>query len=469
MRNRPRSEFIVDNEKEDVVTNTNRTTRLLMSAAHLYPDDFKEDLKERLGHPYKSSAPEYGVELNKISQELEKAKVSHFGKSAFIFIVVLIFFFIFIEDPKDNWVMLIPALALTSIAEFIYNRSAKKKARLILAGENKDDEENKTNKKNIMISGGYSPFVGAGIDLDSWSFTINTKEAEDKSKPVKPVSVTELHEQLKKRLLSLGIDDIEITDELYINGKDVNLVAYLLPNGRLSKPVDNVDLQYINTKINNDDKRERHYRVVRIPMWDGQMILSVYYRFLSVKDNLFTEARFFLLPPLKEKYLAIDEIPLKPTGKEFGESLIQSIFTGAFSWIGVVINVLTFVQGGFMADSARQKGWKRELESNRLYNYGWDSSLREKWSSVSFERYFQKVDKDVALKLVTSEFLGALREYLEKNNISTEQFSQTSTKIVNEGVMISGGEVKADSFAVGKGASIAKDAIKAVKGGGNKS
>ena len=65
----------------------NRTTKLLMSAVHLYPDDFKEDLKERLGHPYKSSAPEFGVDLNKINQELEKSKGSHFRKSAFIFIV----------------------------------------------------------------------------------------------------------------------------------------------------------------------------------------------------------------------------------------------------------------------------------------------------------------------------------------------------------------------------------------------
>jgi hypothetical protein len=37
-----------------------------------------------------------------------------------------------------------------------------------------------------------------------------------------------------------------------------------------------------------------------------------------------------------------------------------------------------------------------EVESNRLYNYGWDTSLREKWASSSYERYFQKVDKDVS-------------------------------------------------------------------------
>ena len=452
------------------MSSINRTTKLLMSAAHLYPNDFEDDLKERLDHPYKSPAPEFGIDLNKINQELKELKSRYLKKSTFIFIVALITFFIVIEDPEDNWAVLIPALLLTSLSEFIYKRSAKEKTRHILADKHDNDSiENEENNKNIIISGGYSPFVGAGIDMDSWSFTINTKEAEDESNAVKPVLVTELHEQLRKKLLSLGFENIEIVDELYINGKDVNLVAHLLPEGRFSKPVDHVDAQYIATKINNDDKRERHYRVVRIPMWEGQIMLSMQYRFLSVKDNLFTEARFFLLPPLKEKYLSIDEIPLKPTYQELVKTLAQSIFIGAFSWIGVVINVLVFVYGGFMANILRQKRWKRELISNRLYNYGWESSLREKWSSIVFERYFQKVDKDVTLKLLTSEFLGALLEYLKKNNISTDQFSQASTKIVNEGVIISGGQIKADSFAVGKGVKIMKNTIDAVKGKGKKS
>lgn len=119
-----------------------------------------------------------------------------------------------------------------------------------------------------------------------------------------------------------------------------------------------------------------------------------------------------------------------------------------------------------MADSARRKQWKREVESNRLYNYGWDASLREKWASTSYERYFQKVDKDVSLKMLTNEFLASLLDFLSEKNISIEQFKQTSTKIINEGVMISGGNVKAETLAVGKGAQVAKTAINAVKGGG---
>lgn len=448
---------------------TSLTTKLLMSATHLYPNDFKEELKERIEHPYKSLAPEYGIDINKIDQELKGSRVNNILKFFFIFIIVLVVFLIVIQDPEDNWGILIPTLALTSLIEFFYIRSAKKRVRSILASDNDGANKNEANKKsdrNVVIFGGYSPFVGSGFDIDSWSFSINTKQADDKQKPVEEVLVTELHERIKKDLQSLGLDDLNITDELYINGKDVNLVAHLLPNGRLSKPVERVDQYYLVSKANSNEKRERHYRVARIPMWNNQVVLSMHYRFLAIQDNLFIEVRFFILPPLKEKYLAIEDIPLKPTGREFGENLIQAVFFGAFSWIGVVIHLMVFVQGGFLAESAKKNAWKREVESNRLYNYGWGYSLREKWASTSYQRYFQKVDKDVAHKLLTSEFLSSLQKYLSEKNISTDKFSQTTTKIVNEGVMISGGEVKAESFAVGNGANIAKNAINVFKSRG---
>lgn len=238
-----------------------------------------------------------------------------------------------------------------------------------------------------------------------------------------------------------------------------------MPNGRLAKPIENIDEEYILKKMNSNDKKERHYRVVRIPMWNGQLFLSMYYRFLVTNDILFCEARFFLLTPLKKKYLEIKNIPLMPTKREFFEALMQSIFVGAFSWIQVWLNALAFMQGGFMSERARVKQWQREVESNRLYNYGWENSLREKWSSELYERYFQKVDKDVSQKLLTNGFLAGLMDFLSERNICIDQFKQTSSKIINEGVMISGGEVRAETLAVGKGAKIAHTAINTVRGG----
>jgi hypothetical protein len=67
------------------------------------------------------------------------------------------------------------------------------------------------------------------------------------------------------------------------------------------------------------------------------------------------------------------------------------------------------------------------------------------------------------MKLLTNTVLAGLLDCLAEKNISIEQFKQTTTNI-NEGVMISGGEVKAETLAVGKGAKIAKTAIDRVSG-----
>lgn len=88
------------------------TTKLLMSAVHLYPDDFKDDIKERLDHPYKSPTPEFGIDLDSIQKEIENSKGRHFGKSVFLFIVAVIGFCIFVQDPEDNWGILLLALFL---------------------------------------------------------------------------------------------------------------------------------------------------------------------------------------------------------------------------------------------------------------------------------------------------------------------------------------------------------------------
>jgi len=436
------------------MANYNSTTRLLMSAVHLYPDDFKEDIKERLEHPYKAPTPEFGIDLDKIREELDNSKGDYFKKSTFLFIVVLVALFILFQDIENNWGILILAFFLTFLAELIYLRTASKKVRKIMNIEGDNCHFDEDSSKNIIISGGYYPFVGSGWGLNSWSFTVDLSQPENKEKPVNNINVTELYNKIEVNLKKLNIEGLLLKDKLLVNGMDVNIVSHLLTNGRFSKPVDTIDSNYVKTKINENDKSVRYYKAVYIPIWEGKLFLHLYYRFMIVNGSLFTEAKFFSIPPLKQKYRDIENIPIIPTKREFIEHIYKSLFTGAFSWIAVYVNVFAFVQGGFMAKNSRLKAWKREVETTRLYNYGWNISLREKWSENTYERYFQQVDRDFMLKILTNEVIKNLQHFLSENNIATDQFKETTTKIVNEGIMIYGGQVQADSLAAGKGAII---------------
>jgi len=434
--------------------------KLLKSAVHLYPDDFERDLYERLKHPFKSSAPEYGVDLSLIHKELVSANKSRLNKSIFNIIITVISFIIFLQNIEDNWWIFILTFSLLSLIEFLHLRSVKRKVRKILTTQDLHNTNNTSKNINIIISGGFSPFIGSGINLENWSFTVDLSVPEDNEKVIEKISLIELHEYIKERLCLINIEDISISNELLVRGENINSLSQFFQNGKMTKPIDHIDNQYLIDKIGKNDKDERHYKVIRIPMWNDQLLLSMYYRFLIVNKNLFCEAKFFILHPLKDKYLQINNIPTQTTYNETIDTLRKALGTATFSWLFDILWLLAFVSGGFMSKRLQLKAWKKEVETNRLYNYGWNNSLREKWSSISYKNYFQQADKDISQKLLTNEFLSGLMAYLSEKNISIEQFKHTSTKIINEGIMISGGEIKTDSIAVGKGAKIAKTAMK---------
>lgn len=439
------------------MVNYSATTKLLMAAVHLYPDDFKEDIRERLEHPYKAATPELGIDFNKICEELDISKGRYFRKSLYIFIIASVAIFLsLINIEGNNWATLIIALICAFLVEITHLEATKAKARNIMNLDSNNHCLDESSIKNIIISGGYRPFVGSGLEIQSWSFTVDLTQPDNKDKPIDNFSIEDIYGRIESNIKRLSVDNLLLKDQLFINGMDVNLVPHLLAEGRLNKPVDNIDCSYVKSKTNDNDKNIRHYKTAYIPLWGGRLFLNIHYRLTMINDALYSEVAFFTLPPLKQKYRNIENIPIIPTRRELFEDITKSLFIGAFSWIVVYITVFGFLQGGFISKSARLKAWKRELESSRLYNYGWDISLREKWSENTYERYFQQVDRECLLKLLTNEFLQTMRQFLSEKNISTEQFKDTTTKIVNEGVIIYGGNVRAESLATGKGATVNK-------------
>ena len=442
----------------------NRATKILMASAHLYPDDFSDELNQRLAHPYKVMSPELGLDIRKIQAEVIESKKITQIKSALIIISILFGIFLQSSFPGDDtFFCIMMTYSILFIIEFFFLLDGKSRARTIMQNISENDEhylEDNTNK-NVIISGGYSPFIGSGTELDNnWSFTVNLRMSESSKKTVGNLSIAELHNHVQHQLHSLNIDGLKIKDEIYINGLDVNLLKHIQPRGRMRKPVTTVDRQYILKKINGNEKRERHYRVVRVPMWGGQIIISMYYRFLIRNQSLFIESRVYMLPPIKKKYLQVEEIMENQSLKELKNTCIDSIIYASYYWLIVLYKLLRYVFGGFMGKYLQRKVWSKEFKESRLYNYGWPVSFREIVASKEYERYFQSVDQDVNMKLITSEFIQSVKEFLTSKNISTEQFTQTTTKIYNEGVIVSGGLVKSSSMAAGKRAMV-KNLLKA--------
>jgi capsular polysaccharide biosynthesis protein len=94
---------------------------------------------------------------------------------------------------------------------------------------------------------------------------------------------------------------------------------------------------------------------------------------------------------------------------------------------------------------------KREIKSNPAFNYGVYRSYREIISSSNeYNRYFQKLDKEMYLKTIERKIVDTLSQFLDIKNIDASDFKETKSTILNNGVIVSGGNVSTQNLTVGK-------------------
>ena len=79
--------------------------------------------------------------------------------------------------------------------------------------------------------------------------------------------------------------------------------------------------------------------------------------------------------------------------------------------------------------------------------------MREKQAGNSYRVYFQRLDKEMHVKIIEQHVIDFLAEFLAARNVDTSELRAKGETIMNFGVIISGGSVRAGSVAVGKGAS----------------
>jgi hypothetical protein len=62
------------------------------------------------------------------------------------------------------------------------------------------------------------------------------------------------------------------------------------------------------------------------------------------------------------------------------------------------------------------------------------------------------LDKEMYVKIFEKQLLVAIKDFLDAHNIDTSDIKERQTTILNSGVIVQGGEVKAEALSVGTGA-----------------
>jgi len=316
-----------------------------------------------------------------------------------------------------------------------------------------------TPDQNFFVYGGFAPFVGAGHDIGGWSVVIaldKPKAGFGPASSIKPFAIPEVYGAIDAGLEDLNVRGVEKMDSFFAHGTDVRGEQTLLPNIH-GRPVRLLNGELAARYKYADDEKVRHYRCYRIQDWGGELALSYYIRCSSRGNTLFVETKRFVLTPLNSSFHTIDRmVPM-----EFREKLasgIGAIIAGplqaAVSPFWAFGEISRIVREAIWFDEARQR--REMVERNPLFNYGAETSLRQSVSSGAYGHYFQKMDGDLYNKLFEHEVLDSLVEFLDAHGIDTSDLKERQTTILNNGVMVQGGDIKAESLAVGAGAQAMK-------------
>jgi hypothetical protein len=85
-------------------------------------------------------------------------------------------------------------------------------------------------------------------------------------------------------------------------------------------------------------------------------------------------------------------------------------------------------------------------------------SVREDVSSAQYHHYFQKLDKEMYMKIAEGQIIDAVVRFLDSRGIDTSDLKERRTTILNNRVIVSGSmSVQADTVALGSRAQAHKN------------
>ncbi|MGV9932607.1 zinc ribbon domain-containing protein [Streptomyces olivaceoviridis] len=302
---------------------------------------------------------------------------------------------------------------------------------------------------NTTVYSGYSPFVGYGAPLDTWSLTFDVTAPGPLGGTPQDFDVTELYDQVATRLGTLALPCLEIEERLFVEGTTVLGDPRFLPDS-LGRPVPRVGQDQIDQLKRVPEEGARPYLAVHSTGWGGELVTSLFLRFVRSDSNLCVEAVQTVLFPLDDRYRIIDTLMPRPSLREAVKLMSATLASTPFVLLASPVRAVT----GFSPDywiTWRVRRQNKLITSLRRFDYGARWGVRQQAAATRHQRHFQKSDSGLALKMIERRALDALIEFAEARGIDVSELVQRQQLIVNNGIIATGGaQVASNSIASGR-------------------
>jgi hypothetical protein len=306
---------------------------------------------------------------------------------------------------------------------------------------------------DISVYGTYRPFVGSGIPRGGWSFAINLARGKEspggkvRLEPL-PFEVEEFYSDVERDITASGLAGLTVENRLLVDGQNIRDDFRFLPDSE-GRPVTEIGADKLLELTRAPEPVNRPYQCIRLQTWDGDLVLSVFVNFTKRGTVLLAEVQHYLLAPLQPDYRQADRL----ASWSLGQRLRTELRSGPSAVTRTVIRAPFRISRLMLRTGL---GWRTEraalhrIKTDPEYNFGALTSVRELAQASHYRRYFQQVDRDLNTKFIDRQVLDTIVDFLDSHNIDTSQFQEQRSMILNNGLLVSGGEFNAGSVAVGE-------------------
>jgi hypothetical protein len=446
------------------------TTRYLCAAAHFDDRFARQVIGQVAGNPHRAVVPSLGVDLGTVLRHCFAARRRQVLRDVLITAIVLgilpiVLDFRNLTGFRDAAVLVVLAAIVAFTERWVsrYRVAARQLSRGAfdptrapwLTAEEKQqvDRVQASVHGNISVYGTYSPFVGSGSAQGGWSFAVNlAKGKEPAGRNVrlapKPFEVQELYQAVQQDIEELGLAGLLIEDRLLVDGQSIRDDTRFIQD-RMAQPVTTIGAERLRELVHTPDLQNRAYQCVRMQDWRGDLVLSVFINFTRRGSGLLAEVQHYLLAPVRKPYREVDQMASRPTVRRWNTELRHAPATMTAALVQAPFRTAgTLWRMGTRWNHERVI--KRHIDDDPEYNFGAQTSIRELAQSAHYRKYFQQVDRGLNTKLIDRQVLDSIMTFLDAHDIDISQFEEQRTTILNQGLLISGGQVSAGSVAVGE-------------------
>jgi hypothetical protein len=365
----------------------------------------------------------------------------------FLILFVVVFGIVFVERSRTRDIMVRTLSARAFDPRSAPRASAETERRLRRLG----DEQH----GNVTVYSRYSPFVGAGLLQETWSFAVDlARPAQqpdrygfDGGRPAEPapIRVADLQRWVTERLSRLAdlqlhggdrLTGLRLERQVFVNGQAVRGRELFLPDPT-GAPTVRIDEGVLERIAHEPTGPVRQYLCVRASSWEEEVVVSIFLHMATTGRTLFLETTWCLLGPIRPEYHAVDAMPVEMTPGALLELLRSSLLTVVPAFCAAPAELATVLLSP-LRRQIRRRSAQAAIRESLGFDYGAETSVRELGMSDRYHNYFQRLDVDKFTKLVELHIFQAVVDFLDDRGVDTSGIRQHQIQLESTNIRVEG-------------------------------